>query len=256
MTWREQDHPRDDDGKFTFKNGGDNKNKQTTAEILYKNLKIKQEEKIIQQNEKNKLLDALGNKATPADVLYGDNGKLKEKIRENKIELAASVKLANNNSENTKDITKNKSNAEFSSEEIKKAREFIQGKEGLKLEAYKDTGGVWTIGYGHIKNVKQGDKITKEEAEKFYNDDFKEHIKPLNYVKVPLSENEKIALASFIYNVGPNAFKNSTLLKKLNNGDKKGAAQEFDKWIYDNGKVQNGLVNRRKNEKNLFLKTN
>lgn len=271
MIWNEQEHPRDDSGKFTFKNGGDNKNKQTPAEILYKNSKIKQKEKMIQQKEKNELIDILGDKATPADILYADNDKLKEKIRENelankkdlslnnndkKVELAISAKLADIKSENTKDITKNGSNMDFSPETIKKAREFIQGKEGLKLEAYKDTGGIWTIGYGHIKNVKQGDKITKEEAEKFYMDDFREHIKPLNNVKVPLSENEKIALASFIYNVGPNAFKNSTLLKKLNNGDKKGATQEFDKWIYDNGKVQNGLVSRRKNEKSMFLKTN
>lgn len=269
MSWSEQEHPSDDDRKFTFKNRGGGANKETSTEILYKNSKIKKEEEIMKQKEKSKLLDILGNKATPADVLYADNNELKEKIREdkltnkkslslnnNKVELAVSAKLADIKPQNAKDIAKNESNTDFSPEAIKKAREFIQGKEGLKLDAYKDTGGVWTIGYGHIKNVKQGDKITKEEAEKFYMDDFKEHIKPLNNVKVPLSENEKIALASFIYNVGPNAFKNSTLLKKLNNGDKKGAAQEFDKWIYDNGKIQNGLVNRRKNEKNLFLKTN
>ena len=64
MSWNEQDHPRDDDGKFTFKNGGDNKNKQIPAEILYKNSKIKKEEEMIKQKEKNKLLDALGDKAT------------------------------------------------------------------------------------------------------------------------------------------------------------------------------------------------
>lgn len=268
MVWNEQDHPRDEGGKFTFKNGGNIKSKETPTEILYRSSKARKEEETTKQKEKNRLLDILGNRATPADILYGDNDRLKEKIKDynlknqrklslynddnNRVELTVSAKLADIKSEN---ITKNINNADLSPEAIKKAREFIQGKEGLNLNAYKDTGGVWTIGYGHIKNVKQGDRITKEEAEKFYMDDFKEHIKSLNSVKVPLSENEKIALASFIYNVGSGAFKNSTLLKKLNNGDKKGAAQEFDRWVYDNGKVQKGLVERRKKEKNLFLKT-
>ena len=230
MTWQEEKHPRDDEGKFTFKNGGSSTTKETQAELLYGKLTKAEKEK---SQTKNKLLQELGNNATPADILYGDNESLMKKIETNKKQKI--------------------DNANFSIDEIEKAREFIQGKEGLKLEAYKDTGGVWTIGYGHIKNVKQGDKITKEEAEKLYAQDFVEHIKPLNNVKVSLSKNEKIALASFIYNVGSNAFKNSTLLKKLNNGDKKGAAEEFDKWIYDNGKIQKGLVNRRKKEKNLFL---
>lgn len=60
-------------------------------------------------------------------------------------------------------------------------------------------------------------------------------------------------MASFIFNVGPTAFKNSTLLKKLNNNDIKGAAGEFDRWILDNGVIKKGLINRRKEEKELFL---
>ena len=59
--------------------------------------------------------------------------------------------------------------------------------------------------------------------------------------------------ASFIYNEGAGAFEKSTLLKKLNNGDKKGAADEFDKWVYSKGKVSKGLVGRRQREKELFL---
>ena len=145
-------------------------------------------------------------------------------------------------------------NTIFSPKTIKRTQEFIEREEGLRLKAYKDTGGVWTIGYGHTKNVKPDDKITKEEAEKFFIEDIQEHITPLKNVKISLSENEKIALVSFIYNVGPNAFLKSTLLKKLNNNDKQGAAEEFNKWIYDNGKIQNGLIKRRTNEKNLFLK--
>lgn len=144
-------------------------------------------------------------------------------------------------------------NSVFSDDELRKAREFIIGSEGYREEAYQDTGGVWTIGYGHIKNVKPGDKITKEQAEELYKEDFKAHSAYLKNVKVPLNKNEKIAITSLIYNIGPSAFKKSTLLKKLNDGDRQGAAAEYDKWIYDNGKIQNGLIKRRKREKDLFL---
>ena len=88
MSWNEQDHPRDDDGKFTFKNGGSgiNTKRESLTEVLYKNSKIKKEEEIMKQKEKSKLLDILGNKATPADILYADNDKIKEKIKESELQ--------------------------------------------------------------------------------------------------------------------------------------------------------------------------
>ena len=144
-------------------------------------------------------------------------------------------------------------NTNFSSETKLKTRLFIIKKEGFDANAYQDSGGVWTIGYGHTKNVKQGDVVTRAQAEELFWEDFKEHVIPLEKVKVPLSENQKVALASFIFNVGPTAFKDSTLLKKLNKKDIKGAADEFDRWILDNGVVQKGLIIRRKEEKELFL---
>ena len=155
--------------------------------------------------------------------------------------------------EATKNMKSDFDNIDFSENALKKARKFIADSEGYRETAYQDTRGVWTIGYGHTKNVKQGDKITKEDAEKFFKEDLEEHIIPLKKVKVPLNDNQKAALASFIYNVGPTAFAKSTLLKKLNNGDIKGASDEFDKWIYDNGTIIDGLINRRKAEKELFL---
>jgi len=82
MVWNEQDHPRKDDGKFTFKNRGGGTNKETPAEILYKNSKIKKEEETMKQKEKSKLLDILGDKATPADILYGDEKSLSKKIKD------------------------------------------------------------------------------------------------------------------------------------------------------------------------------
>ena len=75
----------------------------------------------------------------------------------------------------------------------------------------------------------------------------------LAYSRVPLNENQIDALTSFVYNVGQNAFANSTLLRKLNDGDFNGAADEFMKWIHAGGKVVQGLVNRRATEKELFL---
>lgn len=145
-------------------------------------------------------------------------------------------------------------NSFFSDEAIVKARNFIQGEEGFRDTAYKPTpNDKWTIGYGHTKNVKPGDKITKEEAERLYKEDFNTHIAPLKDLKTPLNNNEKIALASLIYNIGPNAFKTSTLYKKLEAGDKKGAAEEFERWNKQNKKVLNGLTKRRQKEKELFL---
>ncbi len=152
----------------------------------------------------------------------------------------------------------------FSEKEIVKAREFIQGQEGLRLRGYEDAAGVMTIGYGHTgdvdgKPITKDMLITKEKAEELYRKDFEIHSAPLKYVKVPLTINQKIALASFIYNFGGTKFIKSTLYKKLNAGDYKGAADEFDVWINTRtpGKRKSepniGLINRRKREKELFL---
>ena len=156
-------------------------------------------------------------------------------------------------------------NINFSENALKKVRKFIADREGYSENAYQDTRGVWTIGYGHTKNVKQGDKITKEDAEKFFKEDLEEHIIPLNKVKVPLNDNQKAALASLIYNIGGTSFSNSSILKKLNEGDMEGAAEAFElycketKTVNINGEnvrkkfTNQGLLNRRKKEKELFL---
>ncbi len=94
--WQEQDHPRDEDGKFTFKNGGGNNNSTNTllkghlqindeksgAQALFRNTKIQKEIEHQKQKTKNELLDILGNKKTQADVLYGSEESLKKKIKE------------------------------------------------------------------------------------------------------------------------------------------------------------------------------
>ena len=135
--------------------------------------------------------------------------------------------------------------------------ELIKKYEGCILKSYKCPSGVWTIGYGHTNGVKSGMQITKTQALDYLKQDLSTFEKAVtNYVKVPLNQNQFDALVSFSFNCGSDALKTSTLLKKLNSCDYNGAANEFLKWNKSNGKVLNGLVKRREEEKELFLKTN
>ncbi|SAF46383.1 lysozyme [Enterobacter kobei] len=131
---------------------------------------------------------------------------------------------------------------------------FIRAHEGYKLTAYLDGGGVWTIGVGHTKGVKKGQTINQAQADKFLADDLAPVETCINgKVTAALNQNQFDALASFVFNVGELAFKGSTLLKKLNAGDYTGAANELPKWCHDNGKMVQGLLNRRIDEQVLFL---
>lgn len=133
--------------------------------------------------------------------------------------------------------------------------ELIKRWEGCKLKAYKDTGGVLTIGYGHTKGVKPGDEIDQKEADRLLKKDLKEFEDAVNsVVKVSLSQNQFNALVSLCYNIGARAFEHSTLLKHLNSGDYSRAATQFVRWSYDNGRFIQGLKNRRVDEMNHFYK--
>lgn len=133
--------------------------------------------------------------------------------------------------------------------------ELIKQFEGCSLKAYKCPAGIWTIGYGHTNGVKEGQAITKAEAENLLKQDLTRFERVINNViKVNLNQNQFDALVSFSYNIGTGALKNSTLLKLLNNEDYKGAAEQFDKWVYAGGKKLAGLIKRRTAEKELFLK--
>ena len=132
--------------------------------------------------------------------------------------------------------------------------------EGLRLEAYDDGVGVMTIGYGTTRypdgtRVKRGDKITLEQAEEYLRHDLRQfEVDVNNLVKVPLTQNQFDALTSIVYNIGSGAFSKSTLLKKLNERDYKGAADQFLVWNKAGGRTLQGLVNRRTRERQLFLK--
>ena len=126
--------------------------------------------------------------------------------------------------------------------------------EGLRLEAYRDAAGVLTIGYGSTRGVRAGMTITEAEAERRLREDVDRHAEPIDaLVRVPLSEHERAALASFVFNLGGAAFAQSTLLRKLNAGDRAGAADEFPRWVYAGGKKLRGLERRREAERAMFL---
>ena len=131
--------------------------------------------------------------------------------------------------------------------------------EGEQLIAYDDGVGVWTIGFGTIKypngvRVKKGDTCTLDQAKEYMRHDLIEFEHTVNSsVKVPLNQNQFDALVSLAYNIGSNAFKSSTLVKKLNAGDYQGAADQFNVWVNAGGKRMQGLANRIDREKLLFL---
>lgn len=135
--------------------------------------------------------------------------------------------------------------------------EALKKYEGFKQVAYKDTGDVWTIGYGstHIlgRLVQQGDIVSVAEATEQLVTDLAWAQTGVNQlVKVPLKQTQFDALVSFIYNIGEEAFMKSTLLRKLNSRDYSGASREFPRWNKDNGRIIRGLVVRREKEQDMF----
>lgn len=132
--------------------------------------------------------------------------------------------------------------------------ELIKKYEGLRLASYVDSSGVWTIGYGHTGDVKMGDVITKEEAERLLIQDLSVAENEINRYGLNLCQNQFDALVSFVYNVGIGNFRKSTLLKKLQaDPNDPTIADEFKRWIYAGGKVLQGLVKRRSDEARLYF---
>ena len=125
--------------------------------------------------------------------------------------------------------------------------------EGCKLEAYKCSAGVWTIGYGHTTGVKEGDVCTQEEAEKLLRGDifkFEEYVQ--DSVKVDLDQSQFDALVAWTFNLGPGNLRSSTMLKKLNNGEYESVPFEMRRWNKAGGKTLDGLIRRRQAESLLF----
>ncbi len=134
-------------------------------------------------------------------------------------------------------------------------KKLLKELEGLRLEAYQCSAGVWTIGYGHTSTAKQGMKITCEKAEVLLKSDLIRFEKCLNSsIKTELTQNQYDALVCFIFNIGCAAFLDSSMLECINNKDFKKAAWWFSRWNIANGKPCAGLIRRRAIEKELFCK--
>lgn len=140
------------------------------------------------------------------------------------------------------------------------ALDLVKEFEGLKLTAYQDPVGIWTIGYGTTAAAGvgvtpiRGMTITAAQAETFLLRGLEKFAgKIADGIDVPVTGNQFGALVSLAYNIGPDAFLKSTLLKKLNAGDYAGAADQFLVWNKAKGKVLKGLTRRREAERALFL---
>lgn len=127
--------------------------------------------------------------------------------------------------------------------------------EGLRLEAYRDVAGVWTIGYGTTdpEKARPGARITPEIATAWLREDLAVAERAVRkYVTVPLSQAQFDALVSFTYNVGAGALARSTLRRKLNAGDYDAVPAELAKWVHAGGRRVRGLINRRRDEADLW----
>lgn len=148
----------------------------------------------------------------------------------------------------------------------REAVDLIAETEGVKLKAYLCPAGVWTIGRGKTRGVKQGDQITIEQADQLFLEDltsFTNRVRPL--LQREPTENQLGAMVSLAYNIGvgssdprlPGGFTRSTVLRKFNQGDNEGSAEAFKMWnkARVNGKLQElrGLTIRRAREAALFL---
>ena len=135
----------------------------------------------------------------------------------------------------------------------KSTLDFITKEEGARNKAYKDSKGLWTIGVGHLIKADEQNLITAtltdEQVEDLLRSDLKWCSEAVETsVKVPLQQHQFDALYSLCFNIGGTAFKNSTVVKRINAGDMNGAAAAIEMW-----NKPDVLVNRRKRERALFL---
>lgn len=133
----------------------------------------------------------------------------------------------------------------------------MKGFESLRLNAYDDGGGVWTIGYGHTRDVKEGQACTEAEANELLRQDMAAVIRALDPIvqKFNLGINESAGLISLAFNTGAFAVTKprGAIYEALMNGTKKDVAAAMQLWNKDDGKVIPGLDNRRKKEAAVFL---
>lgn len=125
--------------------------------------------------------------------------------------------------------------------------------EGLRLQAYDDGGGVWTIGYGTTSGVYPGMKILELQAQSFLQQDLEKFEKEVTSLGLKLNDNQFSAMVTFTYNVGFNAVRDSTIVRLLKKERYAEAADQFLRWNRVNGEPWEGLTRRRQAERALFL---
>jgi lysozyme len=142
-----------------------------------------------------------------------------------------------------------------------KAINLIKQFEGCRYHPYRDSVGLWTVGYGHLigdgKSLPSGDNriFTQEEIDSFLVNDLTRTESGINMLlKVPVTQNQYDALCSFCYNLGVGTFQKSTLLKDINAKMWDAAANDLLKFHFAGGVSQPGLVKRRQAEHDLFIK--
>lgn len=125
----------------------------------------------------------------------------------------------------------------------------LELREGKRNKAYYDTKGIVTIGVGHVGGYEMGDVISDEEVRYLLKKDLEIVERCLDQnVIVPLTQYQYDALVSFIFNVGTNAFKRSTMLKYINLRNFAKAAKEFDRWH-----IPPEITSRRNGERDQFM---
>ena len=125
--------------------------------------------------------------------------------------------------------------------------------EGCRLESYRCSANVLTIGYGHTGGVLETDVITQDDADKLLEEDIAKFEKYVNdNVTVELNQSQFDALVAWTFNLGVGNLRQSTMLRKLNEGDYQSVPSEMNRWNKAGGKTLDGLIRRRKAEGLLF----
>lgn len=126
--------------------------------------------------------------------------------------------------------------------------------EGLRLRAYQDTAGVWTIGYGHTHGVRPGQVITAKRAEEFLRADLAWAEDAVRALRIPLTRGQFDALVSLAFNCGPGILgPDRTIGQHLRQGRLRAVASDFGLYVHDiQGHRLEGLVRRRTAERARF----
>lgn len=137
---------------------------------------------------------------------------------------------------------------------LEKGFSLVKAREALRLKAYKCPAGKWTIGWGHTKGVKPGDVITREQAEKLFQEDVEDTLSVIKKYD-HLNDNQVSALFSLVFNIGETQFNDSTVKKEIERDptDRNRIQKAWKAWRLSKGKIMKGLIVRRQEEIDLFF---